>query len=147
MKPIGSSHAKVEERQAKVLTLTLRGYSQTAIAKELGVTQQIVSLDLKTVRGQITIIQDRLRIHIFQDSYLRKQDMLCELWRMAKNARKDFYLTLAIFDRINKLDHEIDNIFLARESYGDVTSEPNSFRKKVVSGMQNVEIKHSASKT
>jgi len=145
MKTVGSSRAKVEERQAKVLTLTLRGYSQTAIARELHVRQQIVSLDLKTVQPQITKIRDQQRIHTYQKAYARKMDMSCELWQMMK-ATKNIRVKLAIFDRIIKLDREIDRTFLANGTLCNESSQPH-FAAKVIDEMKIDETSQTATGT
>jgi len=70
---------EIEQRQAQVSELSLKGYSQTAIAKQLGVTQATVSDDLKAIR---------------------------EVWRASKI--RDFDLNVSIeLERLNLIEREM----------------------------------------
>ena len=139
MKTPKSSRANVERRQAKVLTLALRGYSQTTIAKVLHVSQQTISLDLKVVREQITEIREEKRINTVQESYMRTQDKRCELWKMF-DATKDPHVKLAVLDRINKLDRELDR-FLPKRSASDSTVDQPRYAEELLSQRENDEVK------
>jgi len=70
---------EIKQRQAQVSDLSLKGYSQTAIAKQLGVTQATVSNDLKALR---------------------------EVWRASKI--RDFDLDVSIeLERLNLIEREM----------------------------------------
>jgi len=82
-----------EAHRAKIAELRLKGWSQSAIAQELGVTQQLISLELKTLRKQWQEEQRVATQELITEQFLRLENIIHDSLRAWEESQREQVVT------------------------------------------------------
>ncbi len=129
LKGSGDGAAKAQKNMDRALELDARGFSESQIAKELGVSQQSVSRYLK-VRNAAQL-RDMKTLHTFDRAYRMWRNLLQNLWRLYEEA-KEIAERRKIAEQICEVQRIVDDRFLPKST--DEPDHSEEYKDEVLDG-------------